>query len=138
MRKTLLLAIAALAANSYAGGFLLLLGNPEANPEAQKAHAVLVVQAAGCHDPAAAKVTATAVGKDRRIPLQVVKLSTPGSFAIAQQWPSDGKWVIELEGNNGEQQTHTIVSAGPNGIDRLHAKFAQRAFTPSEVASLLE
>ena len=139
MRKTLLLAITALAGQLYAGGFLLLLGNPEANSEAAKAHAVVVVQAAGCHDPATAQVTATAVAKDRRIPLKIVKLSTPGSYAIAQQWPADGKWVIELEGHNGEQITHTLVSAGPGGVDRTHAKFAQqRQFTEAEIASMLE
>lgn len=138
MRKTLLLAAAALAGQLYGGGFLLLMGNPETNSEAAKVHAAIVVQAAGCHDPALAQVTATAVGKDRRIPLKVVKLSTPGAFAIAQQWPSDGKWVIELEGDNGLQKTYTIVGAGPNGVDRLHAKYAPRGFTEAEVASLLE
>ncbi len=60
MRKTFLLA--ALAAPLFAGGFFLQLGNPEANPEARRLNAVLVIQAAGCHDPATAKVTATATG----------------------------------------------------------------------------
>src|SRR5690348_5969775 len=111
MRKTLLLAVAALAGPLFAGGFFLQLGNPDANAEARKTNAVLVIKATGCHDPATAQVTATAVSKDRRIPLTLTKLSEPGTFALAQQWPKDGKWVIELEGHNGEQFTNTLVPA---------------------------
>ena len=73
MRKTLLVAMAALAGQLFAGGFYLQLGNPEANPEAKKANAVLVIKATGCHDPATATLTATAVGvvngKRQSIPL---------------------------------------------------------------------
>src|SRR5689334_3644156 len=43
MRKTLLVAMTALAGQLFAGGFYLTLGNPEANPEAKAANAVLVL-----------------------------------------------------------------------------------------------
>jgi hypothetical protein len=142
MKQTLFVAMAALTGQLFAGGFFLQLGNPEANPEAQKAHAVLVVKATGCHDPATAQLTATAVGtvngKRQSIPLVVTKLSEAGSFAIAQQWPKDSKWVLELVGRNGEQFTNTLVSAGPNGIDRLHAKSAMKEFAKSDLESLLD
>src|SRR3954470_20115514 len=125
MRKTLLVAMAALAGQLFAGGFYLQLGNPQANPEAKKANAVLVIKATGCHDPATATLTANAVGivKGQRqsIPLKVTKLSGIGEFALTQQWPKDGKWVLELVARNGEQFTNTLVAAGPDGIDRLHA-----------------
>ncbi len=140
MRKTFLLAL--LAAPLFAGGFFLQLGNPEANPEAQKLHAVVVIQAAGCHDPAGAQVTATAVGtvggQRRTIPLKVEKLSDAGTFALTQQWPRDGKWVIEIVGTNPTQFTNTLVTAGPEGIDRLHARMAMKRFTASEVESMLD
>jgi hypothetical protein len=142
MRKTLWIGMAALAGQLFAGGFYLQLGNPDANPEAKKANAVLVVKATGCHDPATAQLTATAVGvvngKRESIPLTVTKLSGVGEFAIAQQWPRQGKWVIELVGRNGEQFTNTLVPAGPGGVDRLHAKFAMKAFAPSDLESMLE
>ena len=142
MRKTLLVAIAALAGQLFAGGFFLQLGNPEANTEAKKANAVLVIQATGCHDPATATLTATAVGvvngKRQAIPLQVTKLSGAGEFALTQQWPKDGKWVIELVARNGEQFTNTLVTAGPNGLDRLHAKSDMKAFSKRDVESLLD
>jgi len=142
MRKTLLIAVAAMAGQLWAGGFFLQLGNPEANAEAKKANAVLVIQATGCHDPATATLTATAVGvvdgKRQSIPLQVTKLSRPGEFALTQQWPKDGKWVIELVGRNGEQFTNTLVAAGSNGLDRLHAKYDMKAFSKSDLESMLD
>jgi len=142
MRKTLLVAVAAVAGQLFAGGFFLQLGNPEANTEAKKANAVLVIQATGCHDPATATLTATAFGvvngKRQSIPLQVTKLSGAGEFALTQQWPKEGKWVIELVGRNGEQFTNTLVAAGSNGLDRLHAKYDMKAFSKGDVESMLD
>jgi hypothetical protein len=138
MRKTFLIALTALAGQLFAGGFFLQLGNPDANAEAIKARAVLVIKAVGCHDPATADVTAVAIGKNQRIPLTLTKLSGVGEFALTQQWPKDGTWVIELTGRNPDQFTNTLVSAGPNGVDRLHAKFAMKAFTSSDVQAMLE
>jgi hypothetical protein len=140
MRKSFLLAV--LAAPLFAGGFFLQLGNPEANPEAQKLHAVVVIKAAGCQDPATASVSATAVGvvggERRTIPLKVEKLSEAGAFALTQQWPREGKWVIEIVGKSPTMFTNTLVTAGPDGVDRLHAKMAMKPFTPSEVESMLD
>lgn len=141
MRNTLL-AIAALAGQLFAGGFYLQLGNPEANPEAKKANAVLVIKATGCHDPSTATLAATAIGvvngKRQSIPLTVTKLSGPGAFALTQQWPKEGKWVIELVARNGEQFTNSLVAAGPNGIDRLHDKADMKPFSKTDVESMLD
>src|SRR5690242_1567290 len=113
------LAALALAGGLYAGGFFLQLGNPEANPQAKKLNAVLVIQAVGCHNPESAAVTARAVGtvngERREIPLKVDRLSKPGEFALTQQWPKEGRWVIELTARNAEQFTNTLVTAGPDG-----------------------
>jgi hypothetical protein len=145
MRRTLLTLTAAaiMAAGSLmAGGFWLQLGNPEASTEAQKVNAVVTVIAAGCADPGKAQVTATAVGmvdgKRKTIPLEITKLSKPGMFAIAQQWPKEGKWVIQMEGRSDGRVTTTLVTASPQGVDRLHAKSEMRAFAPKEVESLLQ
>lgn len=140
MRRTFLLAF--LAAPLFAGGFFLQLGNPEANPEARKANAVLVVKATGCHDPATADITATAVGivngERRTIPLKVMRLSEVGAFALTQQWPKEGKWVIEIVGRNPTQFTNTLVTAGRDGIDRSHARFNMKPFTPADVDAMLD
>jgi hypothetical protein len=142
MRKTLFIGMAALAGQLLAGGFFLQLGNPEANPEARKAKAVLVIKAAGCHDPATAEVAATATGmvggKQQTIPLKVTKLQEAGTFALTQQWPKQGKWVIEIVGKNPAQFTNTLVTAGPEGIDRVHARYDMKPFSRADVESMLE
>lgn len=139
MLKTATLVL--LAGQLYGGGFWLELGNPQANPEARKRNAVLTVRATGCHHPEAAKITATAFGtvngRPRSIPLEVVRLSEPGVFAVARQWPEAGRWVIELVGKNGEQLTNTLVPAGPEGVDRNNARSQARRFTTSDVQALL-
>ena len=144
MRKTIGMTMAAallLAAQLLAGGFFLQLGNPEANPEARKLNAALLVKAAGCHDPAGARLTATAIGmvngERREIPLKVEKLSEAGTFAITQQWPSEGKWVIELVAKNPDQFTNTLVVAGPGGVERAKAKFHMQPFTAADVDAML-
>ena len=142
MRKTMIVGLVMLAGQLLAGGFYLQLGNPDANEEARKANAVLVVKAAGCHDPAAAEVTATATGtvdgKPQTIALKLTKLHEAGAFALTQQWPKQGKWVIEIAGKNAGMFTNTLVAAGPGGVDRLHAKYDMKPFTKADVEAMLE
>src|ERR1035438_3549963 len=132
----------ACAGQMFAGGFWLQVGNPEANPAAGKMGAVMTIKAVGCHDPATAKVTATAVGmvngERRAIPLELKPLGEPGVYALAQQWPKEGKWVIQLVGRNGEQFTNTLIGAGTGGIDRLHAKLDMKAFAVADVEAMLK
>jgi hypothetical protein len=140
MRKTLVVFLA-LAAQVFAGGFYLQLGNPEASPEARKLGAVLIVKATGCHDPATAQLLATAIGnvngQRRTVPLEVKHLSEVGAFALVGNWPKEGKWVIHLTATNGEQFTNTLVAAGPDGLDRLHAKANLKKFEASDVEAML-
>ena len=146
MRNTMTIgasaAVLMLAGQLLAGGFFLQLGNPEASAEAQRYHAVVTIKAAGCHDPGAAQLTATAIGmvdgQRKSIPLTLTKLAEPGFFALSQQWPTQGRWVIELKGRNGELFTNTLVAAGPSGVDRLHAKFDMKPFVERDVTAMLE
>jgi len=143
MRNVMRIAMpaAVLAGQLFAGGFYLQMGNPEASPEARKLNAVVTILATGCHDPALAKLTATAIGvangEPREIPLKLDKLSTPGMFALSQQWPKEGRWVIRFEANNGVQFTSSLLSAGPGGVDRYHHREQQTAFTAAEIDSML-
>jgi len=147
MRKKIVIAmpvaaVLALAGQLFAGGFWLQLGNPDASAEARKVNAVVTIKATGCHNPAAANVTATAIGmvdgQRRSIALKLDKLSEPGAYALSQQWPKEGKWVIELVGRNDEQFTNTLLTAGPQGVDRLHAKADMKEFKPADVDGLLK
>src|SRR6266508_1949900 len=119
LRKYMMVTPAVLAGQLLAGGFYLQLGNPEASTEARKANAVLTIKATGCADPASAQLTATAIGivngQRQTIPLQITRLSQPGMFALTQQWPKEGKWVIELVGKAIKQGsvdmfTNTLIS----------------------------
>jgi hypothetical protein len=147
MRKTIITAapvaaILALAGPLFAGGFWLQLGNPDASLEARKANAAFTIKAVGCHDPATAQVTARAIGmvdgKRQAIPIQVTKLSGDGMFAVSQQWPKEGRWVIELVGRNGEQFTNTLIAADGKGVDRVHAKADLKQFSDRDVTAMLE
>lgn len=118
-------AVLALTAPLFAGGFWTVLGNPEASPEARAMHAVLTVKLAGCHEPEKAGVTARAIGvvngERREIPLKLSSLA-PGFYGLAQQWPAEGRWVIEIVAVNGGAVTSALVPAGPRGVDREHAR----------------
>src|SRR4051812_16539932 len=121
MRKTIskfigAAGVLALAGQLFAGGFYLTLGNPEASPLARKLNAVLTIQATGCHEPATAAITATAIGvvkgERREIPLKLEKMPTPGMYALTQQWPKEGRWVIKLTGKQDTMFTNSIIPVG--------------------------
>lgn len=141
LRITAPAALLALAGSLFAGGFYLQLGNPEASPEARKLNAVVTVKSAGCVEPGATKISATAIGavngERREIPLKLEALSTPGMFALAQQWPKEGRWVIRLEATNGSLFTSSLVSAGPDGVDRYHGKVSHEQFASADIEAML-
>src|SRR5438045_9595867 len=103
MRKTIFSLTAGLTLAGYlmAGGFWLQAGNPDASAAARNAHAAVTLKVAGCHDPATAKVTAYAGGsvngERRTVPLKLSPLDAPGMYGMAQQWPNEGKRVIQAE-----------------------------------------
>src|SRR5437764_533120 len=92
--------VLAIAVPLLAGGFFVVLGNPDANPQAKALNAVLTIKAAGCHQPENATMTGTATGvvKGQRqtITLKVIALSEPGMYAVTQQWPAEGRWVLQF------------------------------------------
>ena len=141
MQKLRIVSFLTLAGQLFAGGFWFQLGNPDASPEARRNHAVVIVKAVGCHDPAAAQISADAIGmvdgKRQAVPLKLIPLSDPGAYALTRQWPPTGRWVIRLTGKNGELFTNTLIGAGPDGVDRLHARSDTKPFTESDVDALL-
>lgn len=126
---------AAAAPSALAGGFVLLTGNPQASAEARTLNAAVTVKAVGCGEPAKAQVRATAIGvvngKRQSLPLEVVQLKEPGMFAVARQWPSEGRWIIEFSATEGERTTTTIARVTSDGVDykspKLHASAADVA-----------
>ncbi len=132
----------ALAIPLFAGGFMVLLGNPEASEKARALQAVLTIQLAGCHQPENAAVSATAIGNRgglrESIPLKLLPLAgSPGMYAITRQWPFEGKWVLEFVATEQDRIATTLVQAGPAGIDRQSAKYYAKRLTPDVVSEFL-
>jgi hypothetical protein len=125
----------------WAGGLFIVLGNPEANPEARGEKAVLTLKLAGCNQPQNAVVTGVAIsvdsGREQSIPLQLKALATPGTYVVTRQWPEQGKWVLEFIGKDQGRVTSTLVVAGPGGIDRQAAKMEMREPARNEVLAML-
>jgi len=134
-------AVLALAGQLWAGGFYLSVEKPGTSPEARKIDAVLTIKAVGCHNPATAIVTAQAVGvvngERRTIALKVTAMSEPGVFALARQWPGEGRWVIQLLGHNDGVATTSVLKAGPGGLDLKSWRGEMREFTAAEIEDML-
>jgi len=105
-------------------------------------NAVVTVKAAGCHDPAGAKVTAAALkmvnGVTRSIPLTLSPLSEPGMYGVTQQWPAEDGWVLVFNGAEDGEKTSTLVTASRNGVNRLAAKQQMREASQAELDALLQ
>lgn len=53
-------------------------------------------------------------GERRTIPLEFRRASGDGVYAVSQQWPSKGDWVLNLTANGGSAVS-LIVELGPDG-----------------------
>lgn len=110
-------------ASLIAGGFVLEIGKPSANPEAQAKNAVLVVRGYACHDAEKTTMTATAEGivngKRETIQLKPIALSGANTYALTREWPADGRWVITLVAANPNfnWQPSAIVKVDGGSID---------------------
>src|SRR5690242_9388108 len=109
--------LTSLAVPLFSGTFVLQIGNPAANPEAHDKHAVLLARLSACRSPEKTTVTATAEGivngVRKTVPLRLVSLSTPGSFAIERQWPDGGKWVVAITAKNPDYSDYAPSAVVP-------------------------
>jgi hypothetical protein len=123
------------------GGMFVMLGSPDANPEARALKAVLTLKLAGCGQPEKATISATAIrladGKRQTIPLKLIALSEPGSYAVTRQWPEKERWVLQFVATDQSRVTSTLVAAGPDGIDRHNAKMAMQPPAEADLIALL-
>ncbi len=136
-----LFAISILVAPLLAGALRLEISNPATNQEALAKHAVLVVSTTACHSPEKTTVTATAEGVvngiRKSVPLQVLALSTPGTFGITGDWPDAGSWAIKTVATNPEYQyyaTSAIVPIQNNSAQLAAVKLYYHAPTENELA----
>lgn len=143
MRKVLLILACLSTGILWAGGFYIEMGNPSQNSEAKSKNASIVMRLTGCHEAEKGQIEASAEGivdgKRQSIPLRVISLSSPGLFAVQQQWPDEGNWVVKMYGR------HPAFPEGTGAIVRVHGAkfewknmmFARRAATETEVKQAL-
>ena len=141
----LLVAIATLASVSFAGGFQLEIQAPTSN-EGEMKGAALLIRTYGCHQPWDADVSATAEGvvNGKRQSLKVALTRTSqGVYAIKQQWPSQGEWVVAITGQYNGITSSALVELGANGKvritkdNRVSSRIVQRRLTTEEIDSAL-
>ncbi|MEJ7615656.1 MAG: hypothetical protein WKF30_01475 [Pyrinomonadaceae bacterium] len=87
---------------ALAGGFYLEVEAPRTSDAAKyPTGTMLLVRPVGCHDPSAAAISATAEGivegQRKSIALEL-KESEKGVYALTRQWPTEGRWVLAING----------------------------------------
>ena len=141
-----------IASPALAGGFQLSVETPAGSADPQLKDVVLIARTYGCHQPADAKVSATAEGfvsgNRRSLPLELRSIGS-GVYAIKQQWPSEGTWVLALTGAYNGMTSSVLVELGPNGrvlpdtrleegnLKGVHAKGARRTWIAEDIDSAL-
>src|SRR5580704_17480197 len=97
------IAACALASLAMAEGFTFNIASPVASQEAVSKTAAFVFRTQGCADPAKSQVSGTAAGvvkgERRSVALTVRPLSKAGVYAVYQNWPAEGEWLVNLKGS---------------------------------------
>jgi hypothetical protein len=125
-----------------AEGFTFTIGNPVASQDFQMKSAAFVFRTEGCAEPAKAQIAGTAEGLvkgvRKSVSLRVVAGSKPGVYAIFQDWPPEGQWVVSLKGTCASATAGAVVPIGPKGFIRDSSKFFPRPATDAEVETSLK
>jgi hypothetical protein len=146
MHKLQMAAIAAClsVAPVFAGALVLEVGSPAGNPEATAKSAVVVARVTACKSPEKSSVTATAEGvvhgKRQSIPLKVIYLATPGTFAVAREWPKEGTWAVKMVLTNPDYKDYSSAVLVPIRNDAFSTGAVKHIYhppTPEEIDSVL-
>ena len=137
----------AVSSSAFAGGFQLSVETPSGSSDAQMKDVVLVARTYGCHQPADAKLSAAAEGlvngERKSVTLDLRSIGS-GVYAIKQQWPSEGTWVLTLTGSYNGMTSSVLVQLGPYGkvlpgtrldegaMKGVHARGARRQWVATD------
>ena len=142
----LLATIATLASMAFAGGFQLEIQAPTSNDGEMKG-AALLIRTYGCHQPWDADVSATAEGvvngKRQSIKIALTRTSQ-GVYAVKQQWPSQGAWVVAITGQYNGITSSALVELGADGKvritkdNRVTSRVVARKLTDNEIEQALK
>jgi hypothetical protein len=138
----LYLAAFATGALVVAQGFTFTIGSPVAARDFVAKTAAFVFRTEGCAQPEKAEISGTAEGlvkgTRRSISLHMKAMSNPGVYAIYQNWPSEGSWIVNLKGTCAAASAGAIIPIGPKGFIRESSKFFSRPATAPEMEGSLK
>ena len=127
---------------AVAGGFWVSIQNPSTVTDAVAKNAVVLVRADGCHNPAEASITGSAEGRvngvRRSIPLKLMPVSQPGTYAVIPQWPAEGAWVLHFSGTYLGRDAGALVRLVPGKFQKQSAELFHRKITAEDVESALK
>src|SRR4029077_5989591 len=136
------IAVCAVGALALAEGFTFTIGSPVASQDFQAKAAAFVFRTEGCAEPAKSQIGGTAEGLvkggRRSLVLKVVAMSKPGVYAVYQNWPAEGEWVVNLKGTCVDASAGAIVPIGPKGFIRESSKFFPLPATNAEIETSLK
>jgi hypothetical protein len=136
------IAACAAAALVFAEGFAFSVGSPVASQDYRAKGAVFVFRTQGCADPAKPQISGTAEGQVKgvrqSVPLKVMAMTKAGAYAVYQNWPAAGDWVVNLKGTCADASAGAIIPIGPKGFIRESSKFFPRAATNAEIEASLK
>ncbi len=122
--------------------FAFTIGSPVAAQDFRTKGAAFVFRADNCADLTKVQVSASAEGllkgERKSVALQVMTSSKPGVYAVFQNWPSEGTWLVNIKGTCAEGAAGALIPIGPKGFVRESAKFFDRPAKDSEVESSLK
>jgi hypothetical protein len=125
-----------------ADGFTFTVGNPVASQDFRFKAAAFVFRTQGCTDPAKSQINGTAEGlvngARRSVALKIVASSKPGVYAVYQNWPTEGQWVVNLKGMCVNASAGAVIPIGPKGFIRESSKFFPRPATDAEIDTSLK
>src|SRR5277367_3947198 len=120
------IAVCVLAASAFGQEFKFTIGSPVASQDFAMKSAAFVFRTEGCPEPAKSQIGATAEGlvkgARRSVPLKVMTASKPGVYAVMQNWPAEGDWVVVLKGACAGANAGAIVPIGARGFVRESSK----------------
>jgi hypothetical protein len=131
-----------LAALVLADGFSFEIGSPVASQDFRTKTSAFVFRTQGCADPAKSRIEGSAEGlvngMRRSVVLKMTALNRPGVYAVEQNWPMEGAWVVNLKGTCANANAAAVVPIGPHGFLRESSKFFQRLASPAEIDASLK
>jgi hypothetical protein len=123
-------------------GFSFEIGSPVASQDFRTKTSAFVFRTQGCADPAKPRIEGSAEGlvngMRRSVVLKMTALNRPGVYAVEQNWPMEGAWVVNLKGACADANAGAVVPIGPHGFLRESSKFFQRAASPAEIDAALK